>query len=418
MKFHKTEIHHQFTVLKPKSTVSEMGKRSLRVLQFCLMLFCPLASKAEAVFAEPKELPVRVALPDPLIDNAGLKVTSADEWALRRREMLPILEHYAIGRMPPPPGNVTGHETDAQVLFDGKVTYRQVRLTFGPQQKLILDLVILIPKSPDARLPTIVLPSSKPIPVAGEQADEWARQFESPLSRGYAVVTFFYQQCAADQPDARQTGFFPAYPDYDWGTLAAWAWGMSRCVDFLETQPFADSTKFIALGHSRLGKAALIAGALDERFALTAPAGSGCGGTGAFRFNGKGRGGKEGLEDAVKRFPQWFVPRLAEFSGHVEKLPFDQHWLLALVAPRLLIAADGLDDPYANGNALAQSWLAAKPTYQLLGVPEHLGIHFRPGKHLLAPEDWLALLDFSEIHLFNRKIARDFETLPASDQLR
>jgi hypothetical protein len=124
------------------------------------------------------------------------------------------------------------------------------------------------------------------------------------------------------------------------------------------------------------------------------------------------------LEDAVKRFPQWFVPPLAEFSGQVEKLPFDQHWLLALVAPRFLIAADGLDDPYANGNALAQSWLAAKPTYQLLGVPEHLGIHFRPGTHLLAPEDWLAILDFSEIHLFNRKIARDFETLPASDQLR
>lgn len=313
--------------------------------------------------------------------------------------MKEILQHHAIGRMPPAPGNVTGHDIGASDILDGRVNYRKVSLTFGPFQKLVLDLAIFAPKSPKGLLPTIVFPSFHPIPGSADQAEEFARPFELPLSRGYAVTTFFYQQCATDEPEARHTGFFPAYPAYDWGTIAAYAWGMSRCVDFLESQSFADRTKFIALGHSRLGKAALVAGAFDSRFAVTAPAGSGCGGTGAYRFNGKGRGGKEGLEDVVKRFPQWFVPQLAEFSGQVDKLPFDQHWLLALVAPRPFIAADSLNDPYTNANALTRSYLAAKPVYDLLGVPDHLAIHFRPGKHLLAPEDWVAILNFSDHHL-------------------
>ena len=141
---------------------------------------------------------------------------------------------------------------------------------------------------------------------------------------------------------------------------------MSRCVDYLQTQAFADKSKLIALGHSRLGKTTLVAGAFDERFALTAPAGSGCGGTGAYRFNGKGRGGREGLEDATKNFPQWFGPRLHEFAGQVKKLPFDQHWLMALIAPRLFIAADGLDDKATNVNAWSKvTWRPGRSTSSL-----------------------------------------------------
>jgi hypothetical protein len=192
---------------------------------------------------------------------------------------------------------------------------------------------------------------------------------------------------------------------------------MSRCVDYLETQPFADKSKLIAVGHSRLGKTVLVAGAFDERFALTAPAGSGCGGTGAYRFNGKGRGGKEGLEDATQHFPQWFGPRLHEFAGQVEKLPFDQHWFLALIAPRLFIAADGLDDSATNGNALARAYLAARPVYKFLGVPDNLAVHFRPGRHMLAPADWEAILDFSDQHLRKMDVKRRFDQLPPADQL-
>lgn len=163
------------------------------------------------------------------------------------------------------------------------------------------------------------------------------------------------------------------------------------------------------------GKAALVAGAFDERFALVAPAGSGCGGTGAYRFNGQGRGGKEGLEDVVKNFPQWMNPHFAEFSGQVEKLPFDQHWFIGLIAPRLFIAPDGLNDGAASVNALIQSYLAAKPVYALLGVPAHLGINFRPGKHMLAPEDWKAILDFADQQLRKQDLKRRFDQLPPAD---
>ena len=140
------------------------------------------------------------------------------------------------------------------------------------------------------------MPPNQPADGAAGSWEKAAQNYAEPLRRGYAIVCFQYQQCGLDKPQGyRQSGFFPAYPRYDWGDLAAWAWGMSRSVNYLETQAFADKAKIIAVGHSRLGKAALVAGAFDERFALTAPAGSGCAGTGAYRFNGKGRGGKEGL---------------------------------------------------------------------------------------------------------------------------
>jgi hypothetical protein len=348
------------------------------------------------------------ALPDPLIDEGGRKVTSVAQWEQRRGEMKRILEYHAIGHSPPPPGNVVGHEQFSKPLMEGRVTCRFVHLAFGPDHQLGFDVAIFIPPPTDASqpiLPTIVQPVFSPIPGT-HSWDEVVTQFAEPLRRGYAVAAFDYQQCGADVPDCRQTGFFPTYPGYDWGGLAAWAWGMSRCVDYLETQPFVDKSQIIAVGHSRLGKAALIAGAFDERFALTAPAGSGCGGTGAYRFNGQGRGGKEGLEEATKKFPQWFGPHLREFAGQVEKLPFDQHWLLALVAPRLFLAADGLSDPYASTNALVQSYLAAKPVYELLGMPEHLAINFRPGGHLLAIADWQAILDFSDQQLRELEVKR------------
>lgn len=367
-----------------------------------------LASEDLPALPEVASLPMCAVMPDQLVTADRELITTVAQWQQRRKQMKQIIEHYAIGHLPPPPGNVTGRELFSNSLLEAKVTCRFVHLTFGPENKLGFDVAIFIPtdtntfKSP---FPMIVQPVFLPMPGTNSW-ENVVKQFAEPLRRGYAVAAFYYQQCGADKPDYRQTGFFPAYPGYDWGDLAAWAWGMSRCVDYLETQPFVDKSQIIAVGHSRLGKAALIAGAFDERFALTAPAGSGCGGTGAYRFNGQGRGGKEGLEEATKRFPQWFGPHLPEFSGQVEKLPFDQHWFLALVAPRLFLAADGLSDPYASTNALVQSYLAAKPVYELLGVPEHLAINFRPGGHLLATADWQAILDFSDQQLRKLEVKR------------
>ena len=136
-----------------------------------------------------------------------------------------------------------------------------------------------------------------------------------------------------------------AYPDHDWATLAVWAWGAMRAVDYLITLPQVDPRRIVITGHSRSGKAALLAGALDERIALVAPQGSGCAGAASYRFHGAGA---ETLADVTRNFPYWFVPRLPAFAGKEERLPFDQHFLLALVAPRPLLTIDAEGDAWAS----------------------------------------------------------------------
>lgn len=385
-------------------------------------------------FPDAAHLPEQNALPDALVDTAGRPVRTADEWQARRKEIKAVVEHYLTGSVPPPPGNVRGVEQEHKTLA-GDVAFRRVRLSFGPEHKLGFDVAVFIPgqaASTAGRYPVIVNPSFSPTPgaeptsasvpvtlpnTASNDPEKAAEPFKAALDRGFAVVTWNYQACGVDRADCRSSGFFPAYPGYEWGDLAAWAWGISRVVDYLQTQPFADASRIVVLGHSRLGKATLICGAFDQRIALVAVAGSGCGGTGAFRFNGRGRGGKEGLEDYVARFPWHVGPNLAQFSGQVDRLPFDQHWLIAMVAPRPFIMAEGVDDQYANGRAAVASFKGALPVYELLGARERLGLNFRPGKHLLAPDDWQAVLDFADRELLGKDVKRSFDQVPPANTL-
>ncbi len=330
------------------------------------------------------------ALPDPLVFNDGTKVGNASQWQQRRAEMRKIIEDNATGHMPPAPAEVLGQEIAQAEISGGKITAKKVRLTFG---KLGMDLLLLIPAA-DGKKPVIVLPCFEALPEE-KDFEAFAGKFHQALDRGYAMAMFHYTDLRTDDAKNPDAKIAAAYPGNDWGALATWAWGMSRCVDWLVKQDFADTTHFIAAGHSRLGKAALIAGAFDERFAVTAAAGSGCGGTALYRFCGKGRGGKEGLEDAVGHFPHWFGPGLANYLWKAEALPFDQHWLIAMVAPRKLIAVDGLQDPYTNKIAVDISIEAARPAFEMLAVPNNISLHFREGKHLFAEEDWTAVLDFA-----------------------
>ena len=354
-----------------------------------------------------KDLPVRVAMPDPLVANSGQKVTTAAQWNPRREEMKRILEDYEFGHAPPPPGNVKGHEVRSRLLLDGQVRFRLVHLTFGPGEKLGFDLCIFTPaKTNSPPFPTI-------IHLAYTNGENTVTQYTNALYRGYAVVEINYQQLGADNTNYRQSAFFPAYPTYDWHDIAAWAWGVSRCVDFLEEDPATDKTKIIVVGHSRLSQAAQLAGAMDERIALVGAAGGGC----AFRFCGKGHGGKQGLDEVIRQNTFWFGAKLPEFYGQVDKLPFDQHWMIALAAPRHFIVCNGLDDQYCNANATVQSYLADKPVFAMLGVPYNLGIYFRPGHHAFLPEDWQAILDFSDQQLRGLDVKRSFDELPPTSKL-
>ena len=398
------------------------------------------------VFPEPSDLPIQTNLPDVMTMLDGTKVTTPAQWRTRREEMKSILEFYELGHAPPPPGNVSGKNIESKVLLDGTVKFRLVHLSFGPEKKLGLDIAIFTPAKGKS-FPTIINPSffmtpgvnftnSKATtavsansftnaaatnstarlrflfsaPVSPERA---AQTFSNQLSRGYAIVTYRYTQCGEDNPNFRTNSFYPAYPNYDWGVLLGWAWGLSRVVDYLETQSFVDKNKIIALGHSRLGKLTMVATALDERISLGAPAGSSGAGTGAYRFCGPGRGGKEGIEDMTRKFGYYFVPRLAEFTGQMEKLPFDAHWFVALTAPRPWISIEGTDDQNCVPNAVKQTVLAAKPVYEFLGVsPDRVGVNYEPHRHALTADDWNAALDFADQQLRGIDDHRNFDQFP------
>ena len=400
------------------------------------------------------ELPVRKEMPDVLVMEDGTKVTTKQQWEKRRQEMRRILSYYAVGLMPPPPGNVKAREVSSETVSAGEpvgqVKYRQVHLTFGPNNALSLDIGIFTPMT-GGPFPTIILQTGSvpgaPVlprlpqganqgrgqdvlmivgpatPVAtvpannGPTAAAMAKERADVFRRGYALVVFNPNDCAEDttlrNPDGsfafRNTRFFPAYPGYDWGILAGWAWGASRVADYLETDRAIDKTKLIITGASRNGKSSMVAAAFDDRLAA-APVVTGGGGVGAYRFAGPRN--SETLDIMQKKYPNWFSPNLHQFWGHREKLPFDEHWFLALTAPRPFIALEGTTDTISLPEAVKQSVLGARPAYKLLGVPDRVGVHYSDHGHAFTAEDWTALMDFFDKHLRGKPVTQTFDQFP------
>jgi hypothetical protein len=386
------------------------------------------------------DLPVRAELPDVMVMSDGAKVTTPEQWKKRREEMKRVLEYYAVGEMPPPPGNVKGLDVTNETVLDGRVRYRLVRLTFGPGEKLALDIGIFTPTQ-GGPFPTIILqsgtpPDAEPLPrlpkgpnqgrgqdvlmmvgpgevstnsdtankrIEIADAQHVAARYHEVFQRGYALVVYNANDCAEDttlrNADGswafRNTRFFPAYPGYDWGILAAWAWGASRIADYLVTDPIIDPKTMIITGASRNGKSSMIAAAFDQRL-LGAPVVTGGGGIGAYRFAGPHK--SETLDIMQKKYPNWFSPHLHQFWGHREKLPFDEHWFLALAAPRPFIALEGDADIISLPDAVKHSVEAAQKVYEFLGAGDNLAVHYSHHAHAFTEEDWNAMMDFFDKH--------------------
>ena len=413
------------------------------------------------------DLPVRPELPDVMTMNDGTKVTTPEQWRARREEMKRILEYYATGQMPPPPGNVRGKRIKSETVLDGKVKYRLVHLTFGPQRKLSLNIGIFTPTDISGPFPAVIVQSVTPPgakslprlpqgPTQGKGQDALlvvglgtnapstnftvipglettnrnaptnaagiAKKYAEVFRRGYAVVIFNPNDCAEDTTlrnldgswAYRGTRFLPAYPDHDWSVLAVWAWSASRVADYLETDRTIDKTKLIVTGASRYGKSSLIAAAFDERL-MGAPVVTGGGGVGAHRFTGPRK--SETLDAMVKKYPNWFSPHLHEFWGQREKLPFDEHWFLALCAPRPFIALEGDTDTISLPEAVRQSFLGAKSAYALFGAEEKLGVNYAHHSHAFTQEDWDAMMDFADKNLRGKNVQRTFDHFPTEEEL-
>jgi hypothetical protein len=422
-----------------------------------------------------EQLPDRPEMPDVMTMNDGKKVRTVKQWDQRRVEMMKTLDWYALGEAPPAPGNVKGTEVHSELVLNGKYKYRLVHLIFGPNQRLSLDIGIFAPVD-NNHVPTVIsiggsAPGATALPRLAQGANQGRnedvllvtgpaapgaggagglggtraagagaaggppRGFGGPrtaeeiaasnqaIQHGYAYVMFNNGDCGEDTTlrladgswAYRTTRFFPAYPNYDWGLLRAWAWGASRVVDYLETDPSIDHSKFIITGVSRTGKAALVAGAYDDRIAVVAPVASSGGGTPAYRYSGSvpDRGGKEGLTEMVRKYPNWFSDHLHQFWGQPDKLPFDENWLIALCAPRPFIALEGTRDQNVNQNGVYHSLIAAKPAYDFLHAGDKIGISFADRMHGEVQGDWDAMFAFADKFLMGKPTTLTFDQYPA-----
>ncbi len=246
----------------------------------------------------------------------------------------------------------------------------------------------------------------------GAQAGDWP--LAEIIRRGYALATFQNGDIDSDRGDVSEgiyawlAGNEPAKNKAaSRGTLAAWAWGFHRCVDYLVTEPMVDSRRIASVGHSRNGKTALLATAFDDRIAMAFPHQAGCGGTAPSR----GKVG-ESVKAINDHFPHWFNARFKEFNPEPQRLPFDQHCLVALCAPRPVLLSNAREDQWANPSGQYQVLRAAEPVYRFLGakdppLPEQmppsgqltggkLGFYIREGKHSMTADDWRVFMDFAD----------------------
>jgi hypothetical protein len=382
----------------------EAGPAKLK--HFLSFIICVYGLGTITVAAVWDDLPVQKDLPDPLRMKDGRRVKTIADWKERRKEILALISRYEYGRVPPAPENVELDKLLAEdVRNEGLTHYRQVRLKMGPEQKLMMTLHIYFPAK---------LKVSRPAVLRIGLGDEAVR---ATNERGYIFACLDNRELDPDNEGYDVVG--PAqklYPKYDWGSLAVWAWGACRALDYLATLPEVDAGKVVITGHSRCGKTALLAGALDERFALVVPNGAGCGGTACARILSDGSESL-GLITDKKRFYYWFQKGFGQFAGHEERLPFDQHFLKALIAPRPLLTTDAFNDRWANPLGNQAAFLGAMPVYNFLGVPENNMMHFRQGNHDQLPSDFKVLLDVAAHYFENYARPDNLCVLPYPDYI-
>ena len=344
-----------------------------------------------------------IELPNLFRFEDGAAVRTREGWRRRRQELLDLVQRIGYGTLPPAPPGTEGEELHAHVVARlQNARHSQYRLTTRGDRPFQFLLHVLVPPGVGP-FPAIITGDACWRDVSDDIAAEVVR-------RGYILAEFNRVEIVHDNPvSGRASGLCRTYPDGDYGALAAWAWGYHRCVDFLLTLPCVDAACIAAVGASRGGKAALLAGATDERIALTAPNNSGCGGAGCFRLQGPN---SETLADILRVFPYWFGPRLGEFVGREHALPFDQHALKALIAPRALVTTEALGDLWANPSGTWLTHAAAREAFRFLGAEDRIGIWYREGAHEHGLADWTAQLDFADRHFRGRRSDARFDINP------
>ncbi len=382
-------------------------------------------------------------LPDPLVDLAGKPVADAAAWQNHRRpEVLRLFEDHVFGRTPSADVGVRFELTESDDgAYNGRATRKQVRMHFtGRGQNVAADVLIYLPNQAKGPVPLFVglnfngnhtTTHDPDVPVnqnwmrrgenhrsneeqRGTSASRWP--FEDAIARGYGVATIYCGDLDPDFDDGFQNGIHPLFyrdgqtqpATQEWGTIGAWVWGLSRAMDYFETDADIAHDQVAVLGHSRLGKSSLWAGASDERFAIVISNNSGCGGAALAR-----RRFGETVQRINTSFPHWFNDAHQQYNENEASLPVDQHMLIALIAPRPVYIASATEDLWADPRGEFLSGKHAEQVYALFGkaglgvndqpAPDHpvgdfIGYHLRTGKHNVTPYDWTQYLNFADRH--------------------
>ncbi len=335
---------------------------------------------------------VLVELPDLLARPDGRRVETPADWVARAGAWRDVVVDVGYGGLPPAPDGV-----EVELRSEARV-----RDLPGAPRLLALTVRARVGGGEAAFAVRLLLPDTPvPVPAVAYGDGCWWYLDDATVARfaarGVALAVFDRTEVAPDAGSAgvgeaepeRRGGLFDLVPGASFGALSAWAWGFHRVVDLLRGRSEIDPERIVVTGFSRGGKAALLAGATDERIALVHAHASGAGGAAPYRVLGEGA---ETLAVA-RAFPTWFGPRLREFVGREEELPFDQHALLAAVAPRAVLLTCGADDRWANPSGTLAAARAAGEAYRLLGAPDALRVALRGGGHAHTPADWQLLLD-------------------------
>jgi hypothetical protein len=415
----------------------------MKILCLCLLSGAFVFAQSPAPFA-PNYEEAKVGaytLPDPLMMNDGSKVTTAQQWRKRRAELLRLFAENVYGRTPATKPKLSFEEKlrDANAL-NGLATRREITIHLtakadGPK----LNLMLYVPNQRTGRVPAFLamnyggnhavhsdpkitlstawMRDNKDNGIVNHRATEKSRGTEARrwpiemiVKRGYAIATFYYGDLFPDHNDGRKDSILPHLTkDEDANAISAWAWGLSRALDYLERDKDIDAKRVAVMGHSRHGKAALWAGAQDERFALVISNNSGESGAALARRN---------FGETVTRintaFPHWFNAKYKTYNDRVHELPIDQHEILALIAPRPVYVASAIEDQWADPRGEFLSAVAASPVYKLLGkdglnatalpglhqpIFSTIGYHIRAGGHDVTNYDWEQWLSFADQHL-------------------
>lgn len=432
-----------------KEAISSAGKLLIacffKSCYFILALFILILSSCKGDNLTPPDYPSLLRGP------LGQKISNVSKWEqIQRPYIYSLFENEVYGKMPQEKVPVTFKLADREevILDDIPAIREQVKLIFHNKSETdsqLVDLLIYLPLNSDKALPLFLglnfygnhtiasdsgifvteswVRNNRDLGISDNRSSDALRGTSKArwplkliLSRGYGLATMYYGDIDPDFHDGFKNGIHRLYYSENdsgrdassWGSITAWAYGLSTALDYISGMDEIDKDKVIVLGHSRLGKTALWAGARDQRFAITISNNSGCGGAALSRHKVG-----ETVEQINRNFPHWFCDNFKKYNENEAALPVDQHMLIALMAPRPVYVASAVEDEHADPEGEFLSAYYAGDVYKLYGkkilsdlmpqpdspvIDSHVGYHIRSGKHDITYYDWEQYINFADMH--------------------